>query len=212
MMKTKTAGRTARAPAEKLGIFGGTFDPIHLGHLIVASHVREVMQLDRIIFVPASTPPHKRGSEISPGDKRFAMIRAAVKDDPHAAASRIELDRGGVSYTIDTIRALKAMNPGAQLSLLIGMDNLIDFRSWKAPEAILEEATVIVMTRPGYEAGSGEKPLLRFMELCEVPYIGIASRDIRRRVANGKSIRYLVPEAVERYIQKNGLYRQHRGV
>jgi len=211
-MKTKIEGGAARTSAERLGVFGGTFDPIHLGHLIVASHVREVMHLDRMVFVPASIPPHKRGNEISPGDKRLAMIRAAVKDDPLATVSRIELDRGGISYTIDTLRALKAMHPGVQLTLLIGMDNVSDFRSWKSPEAILEEAAVVVMTRPGYEPGPKDKPWLRHMELCEVPFIGISARDIRRRVANGKSIRYLVPEAVERYIQRHGLYRQHRGV
>jgi nicotinate-nucleotide adenylyltransferase len=190
-----------------LGIFGGTFDPPHHGHLIVASHVREAMNLDRIMFVPAAVPPHKRGRQISPGAVRLAMVEAAVKGDPYCVASSIELDRGGVSYTIDTVRALREKMPSTRLSVLIGMDNLIDFESWREPEAILREASVVVMTRPGYAPGPDDLAVLGQMHLCAVPHIDIAGREIRRRVAEGKSIRYLVPEAVEQYIREHALYR-----
>lgn len=193
---------------QTLGIFGGTFDPPHLGHLIVAAHVREAMHLDRMMFIPAAVPPHKRDREITPGPARLAMVQAAIEGDPRSVASDIELKRGGVSYTIDTIRSLRQDMPGTQFTVLIGMDNLLDFLSWKEPQAILDQATIVVMTRPGYTAGPEESGLLKQMRLCEVPYIGIAARDIRRRVAEGKSIRYLVPDAVERYIKTHGLYRQ----
>ncbi|HSQ74826.1 MAG TPA: nicotinate-nicotinamide nucleotide adenylyltransferase, partial [Bacteroidota bacterium] len=111
------------------------------------------------------------------------------------------------SYTIDTIRALREGMPSTRLSVLIGMDNLIDFKSWTEPEAILREASVVVMTRPGYAPGPDDLAVLRQMHLCEVPHIDIAGKEIRRRVAEGKSIRYLVPEAVEQYIREHALYR-----
>jgi nicotinate-nucleotide adenylyltransferase len=191
-----------------LGIFGGTFDPPHFGHLIVAAHVREAMHLDRIMFIPAAVPPHKRDREITPGPARLAMVQAAIEGDPRSVASDIELKRGGVSYTIDSIRTLRQEMRGTQFTVLMGMDNLLDFLNWKEPQAILQEASIAVMTRPGYTVGPEESGLLKQMHLCEVPYIGIAARDIRRRVADGRSIRYLVPDSVERYIKTHGLYRQ----
>ena len=196
-----------QARPETLGIFGGTFDPPHHGHLIVASHVREALNLDRIMFVPAAVPPHKRERQISRGDMRLAMVEAAVQGDPYCVASSIELNRGGVSYTVDTIRTLRKEMPSTQLTVLIGMDNLLDFENWKEPEAILREASVVVMTRPGYAPGLDDLSVLRQMHLCEVPHIDIAGKEIRRRVSEGMSIRYLVPEAVERYIREHGLYR-----
>lgn len=192
---------------ERLGLFGGTFDPPHLGHLIVAAHVREELGLDRILFMPAMTPPHKQDREVSPGAVRLAMVERAIEGEERFSVSDMEVRRGGVSYTIDTVRSMLADAPGTHLTVLIGMDNLVDFGSWRDPEGILDLARVAVMTRPGYKATGEGASFLRHMTLCEVPHIGIAARDIRERVAAGKSIRYLVPAQVEAFIHEQGLYR-----
>ena len=194
-------------PPERLGLFGGTFDPPHLGHLIVAAYVREELGLDRIMFMPAMTPPHKQDREVSPGALRLAMVARAIDGDERFSVSDMEVRRGGVSYTIDTVREVLADAPGTALTVLIGMDNLVDFGSWRDPEGILDLARVAVMTRPGYRAAGGGASFLPQMTLCEVPHIGIAARDIRDRVAAGKSIRYLVPAEVEAFIHEQGLYR-----
>lgn len=192
---------------ERIGMFGGTFDPPHTGHLIVAAHVREELGLDRIIFIPAMTPPHKQDRAVTAGRHRLAMVERAIEGDPHFAVSDCELRRGGVSYTIDTVQDLLRTHSGAELTVLIGMDNLVDFSTWRDPEGILSRAAVVVMTRPGFTHGPGDAPFLTRMRLCEVPDIGIAARDIRRRVSEGRSIRYLVPAGVEEYVATHGLYR-----
>jgi nicotinate-nucleotide adenylyltransferase len=189
-----------------LGIFGGTFDPPHIGHLIVAAHVREALGLNTILFMPALTPPHKRDRDVTPAELRMAMVRLAIEGDPSFDASALEIERGGVSYTIETVKAVLAAHPGAALTVLIGMDNLVDFGTWRDPSGILALARVAVMTRPGYVPGVGGAYLPQ-MTLCEVPHIGIAARDIRQRVAEGKSVRYLVPSSVAAFIHEHGLYR-----
>lgn len=196
-----------RKRPERLGLFGGTFDPPHMGHLIVAAHVQEELGLDRILFMPAMTPPHKQDREVSPGVLRMAMVERAIEGDRRFSVSDLEVRRGGVSYTIDTVRALLESYPGASLTVLIGMDNLVDFGSWRDPSGILDLASVAVMTRPGYVPGGAGEAYLPHMTLCEVPHIGIAAQDIRHRVATGKSIRYLVPAPVEAFIHDKGLYR-----
>jgi nicotinate-nucleotide adenylyltransferase len=192
---------------ERIGLFGGTFDPPHMGHLIVAAHVREDLRLDKIIFMPAMTPPHKQDRIVTSGSERLFMVQRAITGDPFFEASDIEVRRGGVSYTIDTVRELLRESPGAELTVLIGMDNLADFGTWRDPAGILELATMAVMTRPGYVPGETGAAFLPHMSLCEVPHIGIAARDIRQRVASGKSIRYLVPDEVASFIHERGLYR-----
>jgi nicotinate-nucleotide adenylyltransferase len=189
-----------------IGLYGGTFDPPHMGHLIVAAHVREELGLDQILFMPALTPPHKQDRDVTPAELRLAMVRLAIDGDASFAVSDLEIERGGVSYTVETVKALLALHPGAALTVLIGMDNLVDFGTWRDPAGILALARVAVMTRPGYVPGAGGAYLTQ-MTLCEVPHIGIAARDIRRRVAEGKSIRYLVPDAVGSFIHEHGLYR-----
>jgi nicotinate-nucleotide adenylyltransferase len=191
----------------KVGIFGGTFDPIHAGHLIIAEAVRERERLDRVVFVPSCVSPHKQAQAVTPAGDRLAMVKEAVASNPAFEASGVEIERGGVSFTIDTLRTLKAMRPGDQLHLMIGADNMQEFATWKDPSEILRNAVVIAMRRPGF---SGRMPAgkdFAGVRFCEVPEIGISSTDIRQRAGNGLSIRYLVPEAVERYIQKKGLYR-----
>lgn len=198
---------TWNGQATRLGLFGGTFDPPHLGHLIVAAHVCDELALDQILFMPAMTPPHKQDRDVSPGAVRLAMVERAIEGDGRFRMSDLEVRRGGVSYTIDTVRSLLADAPAMALTVLIGMDNLEDFGSWRDPSGILDLARVAVMTRPGYVPGGAGAAYLQRMTLCEVPHIGIAARGIRERVAAGKSIRYLVPPAVESYIHDQGLYR-----
>lgn len=190
----------------KLGIFGGTFNPPHIGHLIVAEHVRSELQLDRIIFVPAAIPPHKRADEIIAADHRLAMVRRAIEGNSHFDVAEIEIERGGVSYTVDTLRQLKERSH-SELLLLIGMDNLLEFHTWKSPEKILQLATVVVLTRPGFSSADIPREMNNHVTICPVPEIGIASREVRRRVREGKSIRYLVRDSVAEYIEQQNLYK-----
>ncbi len=190
-----------------IGIFGGTFNPPHLGHLIVAEHVRTAMMLDKVLFVPAAIPPHKMGNDIAHAVHRMAMLRLAIEGNSYFDVSEIELNRGGVSFTIDTLLQLRNENPTVALSLLIGMDNLVEFHSWKSPDEILKLVTVVVMTRPGFTLSDVPKQIERSVKLCQVPEIEIASRTIRKHVEDGDSIRYLVTDSVAKYITSNGLYR-----
>jgi nicotinate-nucleotide adenylyltransferase len=197
--------------ARHIGLFGGTFDPPHVGHLLVASHVREFLALDRIIMIPSATSPHKRDRELTPADHRLAMMRLAVAGAPSMEVSDSEVQRGGVSYTIDTLRSFVQAEPDVEYTLIIGMDNVVDFGTWKDPEGILQLARVVVMTRPGYSAPSHDSRYARRMQMCSVPEIDIASRDIRRRIRESRSIRWMVTPEVEHYILQYGLYLHSRG-
>lgn len=193
----------------KIGIFGGTFDPPHMGHLIVAEHVRDRLGLDKIVFIPAVIPPHKQQRpDISPAGMRLEMVRLAIAGNPAFDLSDIEIRRGGISFTVDTLKEIRLDHPSDMLHLLIGMDNVRDFHTWKEPEVIKRIAHLVVMTRPGFQADSSLQPLLKSMAVCDVPEIGISSRDIRNRVKQGRSIRYLLPSAVLDYVTKNGLFRR----
>jgi nicotinate-nucleotide adenylyltransferase len=189
----------------KLGILGGTFNPPHVGHLIVAEYARQKLALAKILFIPAGISPHKRGERIPDSHHRMEMLRLAIAGNPSFEPSDIEIKRGGVSYTVDTLAELRAERPNEALVLLIGLDNLADFHTWREPEKILQSAQVVVMTRPGVNVDAlhryGSK-----VAVCEVPEIGISSSDIRDRVARGESIRYLVPDGVREYIVSQGLY------
>lgn len=191
----------------RIGVFGGTFDPPHVGHLIVAEHVREAVKLDRILFVPTATPPHKRDRAITPGERRVAMLRLAIARHDPFAVSDVEVRRGGVSFTADTLEEVKHQHPAAELFFLLGMDNLIEFRTWKDPERILRLARLVVMTRPGFVAGNELENVAGGVEYCAVPQIGVSGSDIRTRVRDGKSIAFLVTPEVRRFIESHGLYR-----
>lgn len=190
-----------------VAVYGGTFNPPHCGHLVVAETARETLRLDRILFVPTATPPHKGAAALAPARHRMEMTRLAVAGNPGFEASDAEVTRGGLSFTVDTLREIAARNPGASLKLLIGADNLFDFEGWKSPAEILELADLVVMTRPGYELRRGRAELPLRAAAITVPVIGISGTDIRRRVKFGQSIRYLVPAAVEEYIRRHGLYK-----
>ena len=191
-----------------IGLFGGTFDPPHLAHLIVAETIGEEFGLDGVRWIPSYLPPHKTGAVRTPAHHRLAMTRLAVAGNDRFDVSDAELQRKGTSYTLDTVRAMQEAEPGTSFSLIVGGDSLADFMTWHAPEAIVERVPLIVYRRPGAqgptEAGERFAERIRY---AEAPLIDIASADLRRRKRAGRSIRYLVPEAVLAYIDAHGLYR-----
>lgn len=190
--------------AERLGILGGTFDPVHCGHLLLARYVLEALRLDRVLFVPAAAPPHKSEVPTPPGH-RWRMVRAAVEGHDRLEASDLELRRPGVSYTVDTLRRLRDERPHDERFLIIGADNVPELDGWHDPEGILELATVVAGTRVEAEALPAGAFSNR-VERVDTPVFDISSTEIRRRVRAGLPVRCLVPEAVERYIADHGLY------
>ena len=192
---------------ERIGIFGGTFNPPHLGHLLIAEQAREAARLKRILFVPAFQPPHKVGREIISPRHRLEMTMLAVKGSRSFEVSDIEFPRtrernGGISYTVDTMRTFRSMLSGAEFFLILGSDSLAEYDSWKDPGEIRVMAQLLV-----YPRGNGlDSRLPPGVESIRGPAIGISSTDIRGRVARGQSIRYLVPASVESYIKKHHLY------
>lgn len=185
----------------RLGVFGGTFNPIHMGHLLLAETARETLALDRVLFIPARQPPHKRIRGLLPGSVRLKLIGLAIRDHPSFAASDIELARPGPSYAIETVRLLRRRFPTAKLFLLMGEDMLAV--RWLAWDELSRLCTVVAARRPG-----ATRPVpARGMRWVAMPQLEIASSDIRTRLAEGRSIRYLVPRPVERYIRQHRLYR-----
>jgi nicotinate-nucleotide adenylyltransferase len=191
----------------RVGIFGGTFDPIHLGHLIVAEQARDRLRLDRVLFVPARVPPHK-GSAAADAEHRYRMTRLATEDHPQFAVSDLELLREGPSYTIDTLRALRAEAPGGTRHyLLLGADSARDLEHWRDFQDLLEDATVVVAGRPGVDQDRLSTHVGRKATFLSTPLLEISSTEIRRLVREGGTVRYLVPAPVEEYIRSEGLYR-----
>ena len=191
---------------KRVGVFGGTFDPPHVGHLIAAERAVEQAELDHLLFVPTSVPPHKRDHEPEDGKHRLQMLRRSVQGNPRLRVSDIELRRGGVSYTVDTLKQLTANLPGTELAFIMGMDMLADFPTWRARDEILDLAEILVLTRPDFPLPKLEHKLRERVRICRIPDVGVASSEIRRRVKEGKSIRYMVIEEVEVYIVRHGLY------
>jgi len=201
----------------RLGLLGGTFDPVHLGHLLVAESCREQLRLDEVWFIPAAVPPHKQQQTLSPGATRVEMLKLAIGGHEAFRVSEIELNRGGVSYTVDTLNAVRVVRPDDEVFLLLGADSLADLPTWRDPQRICELATIATVGRPDAPE-LNYSPLAEFVEPAklaaikrcrvEMPPIGISSRDLRRRAAEGRSLRYQVPRAVEQYILVNRLYQQ----
>lgn len=200
----------------RLGIFGGSFDPVHMGHLFMAECCRESCALDQVLFLPAAISPHKQDSQPTDSNARAEMLRLAIGGHEAFELSTLELDRGGVSYTVDTLAELLKQHPGAELFLLMGGDSLEQFKTWYQPDRICELATLVAVGR----AGSPRPDLnvladittpARIAEMqrvqFEMPLVQFSSSEIRRRVACGLSIRYQTPRAVEEYIRHHGLYR-----
>ena len=199
----------------RLGIMGGTFDPIHYGHLVTAEGARYALGLEKVIFIPAGRPPHKPNYSITEPWDRYRMTCLAVASNPSFQASTLEVDRPGPSYTIDTVRAMSRLYPGALVYFITGADALLEILTWKDFEILLTECRFVAATRPGYRLSELLNRLDRLPEslkqniLCmEVPALAISSTDIRQRVREGRPIKYLLPESVEDYILKNFLYRQ----
>lgn len=197
--------------APRIGIFGGTFDPVHYGHLHIATKLRDALDLDRIVWVPAGRPPHKRGQIVSSDTDRLAMLRLALADSPVDQISTIELERPGPSYTADTLELLREQLAPARLTFLMGEDSLRDLPTWRQPERILAAADLAVAGRPGIDvdvdAIAAAIPALRgHVSIVPMEELAISSSDIRRLVAAGEPVDGLVPTAVAEYIRRRGLY------
>ena len=186
----------------RLGIFGGTFNPIHLGHLLLAETAREALRLDRVVFIPTQQPPHKPARNLLPGPIRLKLIQLAIREHPAFVASDIELKREGPSFTIETVKMLRRQVPDAELFLLMGQDMLVV--PWKAWNELKRLCTVAAVRRSGSRPPKSE----RGVTWITMPQVGIASSDIRARLRAGRSIRYLVPGPVERYIRQHRLYQR----
>jgi nicotinate-nucleotide adenylyltransferase len=186
-------------------VFGGTFDPVHLAHLLLAEQSREQAGLERVLFVPAARPPHKGDRLLSPFAQRVEMLQLALAGYPVFHVSEMEKDRPGPSFTVDTLRELRQRHPDDELFLLLGSDCLPDLPSWREPSQVAQLATLLVVVRPGWSATAA--PSAFRCQLIQMPLMEMSSRDLRRRVHEGRSIRYFVPRAVECYIHTHGLYR-----
>ena len=198
--------------SRRIGVFGGTFDPIHVGHLVLVSELRHALGLDHVLLVPAGDPPHKPDQLLSPVEHRVRMLRIAIEGREHFSIDPVDIDRGGPSYTMDTLEQLHRQNPCDCLVFLMGEDSLRDLHTWREPERILELAEIGVGCRPNvrldldtvYDRLPGTRGRVT---LVDVPLIEISSRAIRQRVASGAPIAYQVTREVEKYIEAHGLYR-----
>ena len=194
----------------KIGLMGGTFDPVHIGHMIGADKAADTLGLDRVMFIPAATPPHKCNRTITDPIHRLNMLREAVADDPRFEVLTEEIERGGASYTVDTVLRLKSrLGPDAELYLVVGGDNLVDFNSWKDWRTISGNCRLVGLERAGNQ-DAREMVRIRMPDLeilwVGMPLVGISSTLIRALSAEGRSIRYMVPDRVQEYIRKNALY------
>lgn len=187
---------------KRIGILGGTFNPIHTGHLLIAEGVKEKLGLDHVLFIPCYLPPHKKPLKLAPARHRLAMVRLAIRGNPSFRISTIEIKRKGKSYSVDTLEELHRLYKGeARFFFIIGSDSIPGLKAWKGIDKLMKLSKLVAVTRPGYH--------LRYpgVMMIEIPTLSISSTDIRRLVKQGKSIRYLVPSAVRRYIVNNLLIR-----
>ena len=187
----------------RLGILGGTFDPIHVGHLRMAEVVREKMRLEKIIFVPSNLPPHKSASSLTSSENRFQMVRLAIERNPFFEISSFEIKRPGKSYTIDTVKYFFSIYPTSKIFFIIGFDALSTLHKWKSIEEVLKIVEFVVVNRPG---DFKEKKNIKHHSVS-MPGIDISSSNIRQLMKTKKSIRYLIPEPVREYMEQNNLYK-----
>lgn len=196
-----------------VGIFGGTFDPIHLGHLAAAEGACHLAGLDRVIFMPNRQPPHKVGRIVTSADHRAAMVRLAIEGNPRFTFSDMELEREGPSYTVETIRTFRSLYPAVRIALLLGMDSLVEIHTWHQYEQVLTQTDTIVFTRPGVSVERRDgalralgPELTQRVRLLEIPGVDLSATLLRNMTTGGYPLRYLVPEAVRTYIEQNNLY------
>ena len=204
-----------RAGPLNIGLMGGTFDPIHMGHLVTAEEARQQFSLDYVIFIPAGLPPHKEKEQVSPAEHRCLMTTLAVMSNPSFVVSRLEVDKDEPSYTIDTVRYFASSSaPGTNLFFITGADAIMEILTWKDYSDLIRLCTFIAVSRPEYPlerlgeiTGNLSMELRTKIHLLEIPALAISSTFIRKRTALGKTIKYLTPEPVEQYIKKHGLYK-----
>jgi nicotinate-nucleotide adenylyltransferase len=206
----------SRSKAKRVGIIGGSFDPVHTGHLVIAQDALEKLELSEIVFVPAAIPPHKQHIQQADADHRCGMLQLATEADLRFSVSDIEIQRGGISYTIDTVSYLKEQQPNVDWVLIVGSDTLVDLHNWYKIDELLDLCEVAAFLRPGESSLKDIKRKIELSEanrnkllgnIIEAHLIEISSTEIRMRVAEGLGIRYLVPQEVEMYIFEHGLYR-----
>ncbi len=197
----------------RIGIMGGTFDPIHYGHLVTAEVARHAFELAQVVFVPSGRPPHKRVRQVSPDNHRYLMAVLATVTNPQFEVSRVELDRPGPSYAIDTVAHFKGQDAGNEIFFITGADAILEIATWERHKELFNLCHFIAATRPGYQMDelASLRSLLDKDEFdrihsLEVPALAISSSDIRSRLIHGEPVKYLLPESVERYILKNSLY------
>lgn len=204
-------------PTEKprLGIMGGTFDPIHYGHLVAAEMARCEFALSKVLFIPTGTPPHKMGRAVTSSDLRYEMVKRSIQDNPTFEISMLEIERQGPSYTVETLKALRQAWPDYELYFITGTDALREIFFWREADVILTLTHFIGAARPGFDASDfllnvqQEHPeIIGRIHYLEVPALAISSTDIRSRIRQGQPIRYLLPEPVRLFIQENGLYQE----
>lgn len=201
-------------PIRTIGLMGGTFDPIHYGHLVTAEAARCEFNLDKVIFVPSGQPPHKKSTGITPAQQRFQMTKEAIASNPFFEVSRVEMDRPGPSYTVDTVQHFQHhYGPEVKIYFITGADAILEILTWKKVEKLMDYCYFIAATRPGYQLEElqhclRDLPAKYLAGICSlaVPGMAISSTDIRERVAKGRSIKYLLPETIELYIAENKLY------
>ncbi len=192
----------------KIAIMGGTFNPIHFGHLISAEQVRDGLEYDKILFVPSARPPHKSQPDMLSAEHRYQMVLLATADNPYFEVSRIELDREGPSYTIQTIRILRnKYDTSTDLAWIVGADSLIEYKIWRDFDGVLEQCTMIATTRPNYDMQQVPSEIRNRVKTFKITGIDISATAIRERVRNNVSIQYLVPDSVVEYINDHKLYR-----
>lgn len=204
----------AETDAARIGVFGGSFDPVHLGHLTVAQDAVEQLELDRLLFVPAAISPHKQDAVPTEGRHRLAMLRLATEDNPSFAVSDMELARGGVSYTVETLAHVHEACPKADLFFIVGLDSLRDMHRWRQVDRIFDLCTVVPLARGGEDPAAVERqsglpdPLKKQLldRLIRIHEVEVSSSEIRMRAAEGLSLRYLVPPGVQMYIAEHHLY------
>ncbi len=201
------------AQGSRLGIMGGTFDPIHYGHMVAAETARIEFGLDKVLFIPTGIPPHKENRLITDANLRYEMVEMSIQSNKHFMVSKMEIEREGPTYTVDTLRILAGLFPGLELHFITGTDALKEMLTWRKHEEIIKLAKIIGVSRPGYDS---ENLIENIIQMCpitenriaqiEIPALAISSTDIRNRVENSKPIRYLLPDEVRLFIKNKALY------
>lgn len=207
------------SPSKKIGIMGGTFDPIHYGHLILAQNALETFGLDDILFIPSGTPWLKESTKVLSKNKRVSMTGIAIEDNPRFALSTIEIDREGNSYSYETVNELKRIDPDAAYYFIMGADSLLKLESWKCPDLLMKECTILAAVRDDCDQTALKKQIAYLtekyeadIEILSAPRIDISSTQIREMIADGKSVRYMMPDNVIAFIRKNHLYERSETV